>query len=353
MTTNAENQGHGENPPKDNQPEPTRDGGGIEYNPNPKPPLPGYERTTNILGQPIVDVYNPNLAAETPKKTVEHLVDQHIIDYYLPADVCYAATTTHTWDQYKTLQKQGTLPTPAKPEDIYLTSSNLLDKPGSHPAILVETHVYNLADLRSGSHTPQWKHCHLYQIGPDDTQQYQEDHNTELYLHIYEEAQEKIQRWSNLINVGGVVDDESLPRFLPEPAIQAIHENDEQAPGWTHLKLWNMKDLWLDAATFKPEPPQPPLTNAYLKTPMRQRLLKPLLRDEEAEQRENITNQRFNGRFNQQFDPFIQQPGETLTEGLGQQLRQAFRGAPTISQAAKQFANRWQAAYRQANRNTR
>lgn len=349
MTTNAENQGPGENPPKDNQPEPTWDGGGIEYNPNPGPPLPGYERTTNILGWPIVDVYNPNLAAETPKQTVRHLVDHCLIDYYLPADVCYADTTAHIWDQYKTLQKQGGLPTPANPEDIYLTSSNLIDKPGENPAILVETRVYNLADLRSGYHTPQWKHCHLYQIGPDDTPQYEEDPGTELYLRIYQEAQEKIQRWSKLINIGGVVDDKSLPHFLPEPAIQAIFEADEPAPGWSKTKLWNMKDLWLDAATFKPEPPKPPkppLTNAYLKTPLRQRFLKPLLRDEEAERRENITNQRFNRSFNQQFDPSIQQTGENLTEGLQQQLREAFRGAPTIKQAADQFAKRWRATYR-------
>lgn len=69
MSTNAENQGPGENPPTNNQPEPTRDGGGIEYNPNPEPPQPGYERITNILGQPIADVYNPHLAADpTPRE---------------------------------------------------------------------------------------------------------------------------------------------------------------------------------------------------------------------------------------------------------------------------------------------
>lgn len=67
MSTNAENQGAGENPPTNNQPEPTRVGGGIEYNPKPEPPQPGYERITDILGRPIVDVYNPHLAADPPQ----------------------------------------------------------------------------------------------------------------------------------------------------------------------------------------------------------------------------------------------------------------------------------------------
>ena len=68
MTTNAEN-----------QPEPTRDGGGIEYNPNPEPPQPGYERITDVLGRPIVDVYNPHLAADPPQQNPRSYYNYRIL----------------------------------------------------------------------------------------------------------------------------------------------------------------------------------------------------------------------------------------------------------------------------------
>lgn len=335
MNTNAENQGSGENP--------THDENSIKSNPNPGPPQPGYERITDILGRPIVDVYNPDLAETTwhtqnpNNQILKQIAESSLIDYYLPPDICYAVTTYDIWDHYKTLQKQKKLPTPANPEDIYLASSNLLDKPGEHPAVLVETNVYNIENLRGGRHTPMWKNYHLYEIGPDDIEQYQEDHNTELYRYIYEEAHEQLTRLS-LVDIGHLITDDELPYIIPEPAIKAIDEADQPPAGET--KLWNMKGLLLDASVFKPQPPQPPLAEAYLNVPHLQPYLQPLLRDQEAEQRENVTRRRFNQHFNQQFDFATGcYPGENITKALQQRLKEAFRGAPTIHQTIEQYVN--------------
>ena len=98
---------------------------------------------------------------------------------------------------------------------------------------------------------------------------------------------------------------------------------------------------------FKPQPPQPPLAEAYLNVPHLQPYLQPLLRDQEAEQRENITKQRFNQYFNQQFDPTTGcYPGENITEALQQRLKEALRGGPTIHQAIEQYGGNRRNIYR-------
>ena len=292
MSTNAENQGPGENPPTNNQPEPIRDGGGIEYNPNPEPPQPGFERITNILGRPIVDVYNPNLAAETPKQTVKHPIDHYEPNtnaekprsYYNyrvlahpapqpPADNQDARIFTPTRHQLPNGLTLTTNPDPmvenfyqnfiatawhgqlkGQPNHLdfsstYLVLTNLFGTtehaPG--PRIMAHSAVYSFLDLLQGETITNCWCITIHPVGEDSLGDYEQG-NEEFYQQTLEKHQVNVKRLGLVDTNISLFDDELCELFHPNICDDlAKPVQDWVAKAETKWEyLWHVNTIFVD-----------------------------------------------------------------------------------------------------------
>lgn len=283
MTTNAENQGHKENPHKDNQSEPTRDENGIEYNPNPEPPQPGYERITNILGWPIVDVYNPHLAAETTNtKTTDGGFPRSYYNYRVlgqptpqPAaagqDARIFTRARHRLPNGRTLttnpdpmveafyqhfiaaawhgQLKGQ-PNHLDPCSTYLVLTNLFGttENAPNPRIMAHSAVYNLQDLLKGETTTDCWCITIHPVGENNLGDYEQG-NEEFYQQTLEKHQVNVKRLG-LVDTGiSLFDDELCELFHPsicddlaKPVQDWVAKAETK---WEHL--WHVNTVFVDA----------------------------------------------------------------------------------------------------------
>lgn len=243
MTTNAESQGPGENPAKNSQPKPTRDENGIEYNPNPEPPQPGYERITNILGRPIVDVYNPHLAADPPRQNPRSYYNYRILNGpspQPPADHQDARIFTPTRHQLPNGLTLTTNPDPmvenfyqnfiaaawhgqlkGQPNhpdssSTYLVLTNLFGttEHAPNPRIMAHSAVYSLQDLLRGEPTTNCWCITIHPVGEDSLGDYEQG-NEEFYQQILEKHQVNVHRLGLVDMDISLFDDELRELFHP------------------------------------------------------------------------------------------------------------------------------------------
>lgn len=284
MTTNAENQGPGENPPTNNQPEPTRDGGGIEYNPNPEPPQPGYERITNILGQPIVDVYNPHLAAEPPRQNPRGYYNYRILGSPTPqppADHQDARIFTRARHQLPNGLTLTTNPDPIMeafyqnfiaaacrgqlkgqpnhldPASTYLVLTHLfgtLDG-APNPRIMAHSAVYSLLDLRKEEPITDCWCVTIHPVGDNNLDDYEQG-NEEFYQQILEKHQVNVRRLGLVDMDISLFDDELCELFHPSICDDlAKPVQDWVAKAETKWEyLWHVNTIFVDTPTSKVEP---------------------------------------------------------------------------------------------------
>lgn len=300
MTTNAENQGPGENPPTNNQPEPTRDGGGIEYNPNPEPPQPGYERITNILGQPIVDVYNSNLAVE-PRSYYNYRVLAHPAPQP-PADNQDArifAPTRHQLPNGLTLttnpdpmvenfyqnfiaaawhgQLKGQ-PNHLDPSSTYLVLTHLFGTtehvPG--PRIMAHSAVYRLQDLLGGEPATNCWCITIHPVGENNFSDYEQG-NEEFYQQTLEKHQVNVHRLGLVDTNITLYDDELCELFHPNICDDlAKPVQDWVAKAETKWEyLWHVNAVFVDA-----DPTNANLAETTHQEASTQAYLQPLLKTE-------------------------------------------------------------------------
>ena len=314
MSTNAENQVPGEN-----QPEPTRDENGIEYNPNPEPPQHGFERITDILGRPIVDVYNPNLAAETPKQTVKHPIDHYEPNtnaekprsYYNyrvlahpapqpPADNQDARIFTPTRHQLPNGLTLTTNPDPMvenfyqnfiaaawhgqlkgqpnhlDPSNTYLVLTHLFGTtehaPG--PRIMAHSAVYSLLDLRKEKTITDCWCITIHPVGEDNLGDYEQG-NEEFYQQTLEKHQVNVHRLG-LVDTGiSLFDDELCELFHPNICDDlAKPVQDWVAKAETKWEyLWHVNAVFVDT-----DPTIADLVESATPTVSTQAYLQPLLK---------------------------------------------------------------------------
>ena len=283
MSTNAENQGPRENPPTNNQPEPTRDGGGIEYNPNPEPPQPGYERITNILGQPIVDVYNPHLAAEPPRQNPRSYYNYRILGSTTPqppADHQNARIFTPTRHQLPNGLTLTTNPDPmvenfyqnfiaaawhrqlkGQPNHLdfsstYLVLTNLFGttEHAPNPRIMAHSAVYSFLDLLQGETTTNCWCITIHPVGEDSLDDYEQG-NEEFYQQTLEKHQVNV-RSLGLVDMDiSLFDDELRELFHPnicddlaKPVQNWVAKAETK---WEYL--WHVNTIFVDTPTSKVE----------------------------------------------------------------------------------------------------
>lgn len=276
MSTNAENQGPGENPPTNNQPEPTRDGGGIEYNPNPEPPQPGYERITNILGQPIVDVYNPHLAADPPRQTPRGYYNYRILGSPTPqppADHQDARIFTRARHQLPNGLTLTTNPDPmveafyqnfiaaawhgqlkGQPNHLdfsstYLVLTNLFGttEHAPNPRIMAHSAVYSFLDLLQGETTTNCWCITIHPVGEDSLDDYEQG-NEEFYQQTLEKHQVNV-RSLGLVDMDiSLFDDELRELFhsnicddLTKPVQDWVAKAETK---WEYL--WHVNTIFVD-----------------------------------------------------------------------------------------------------------
>lgn len=283
MTTNAENQGPGENPPTNNQPEPTRDANGIEYNPNPEPPLPGYERITNILGQPIVDVYNPHLAAEPPRQNPRSYYNYRILGSPTaqpPADNQDARIFTRARHQLPNGLTLTTNPDPMveafyqnfiaaacrgqlkgqpnhlDPASTYLVLTHLfgtLDG-APNPRIMAHSAVYSLLDLRKEEPITDCWCVTIHPVGNNNLDDYEQG-NEEFYQQILEKHQVNVRRLGLVDMDISLFDDELCELFHPSICDDlAKPVQDWVAKAETKWEyLWHVNTIFVDTPTSKVE----------------------------------------------------------------------------------------------------
>lgn len=283
MTTNAENQGPGENPPTNNQPEPTRDANGIEYNPNPEPPLPGYERITNILGQPIVDVYNPHLAAEPPRQNPRSYYNYRILGSPTaqpPADNQDARIFTRARHQLPNGLTLTTNPDPMveafyqnfiaaacrgqlkgqpnhlDPASTYLVLTHLfgtLDG-APNPRIMAHSAVYSLLDLRKEEPITDCWCVTIHPVGDNNLDDYEQG-NEEFYQQILEKHQVNVRRLGLVDMDISLFDDELCELFHPSICDDlAKPVQDWVAKAETKWEyLWHVNTIFVDTPTSKVE----------------------------------------------------------------------------------------------------
>ena len=300
MSTNAENQGPGENPPPNNQPEPTRDGGGIEYNPNPEPPQPGFERITDILGRPIVDVYNPNLAAE-PSPLLQ-LPRSSPPGAAAPADHQDARVFTPTRHQLPNGLTLTTNPDPmveafyqnfiaaacrgqlkGQPNHLdfsstYLVLTNLFGTtehaPG--PRIMAHSAVYSFLDLLQGEIITNCWCITIHPVGEDSLGDYEQG-NEEFYQQTLEKHQVNVHRLGLVDMDISLFDDELCELFHPNICDDlAKPVQDWVAKAETKWEyLWHVNTVFVDA-----DPTIADLVESATPTASTQAYLQPLLKTE-------------------------------------------------------------------------
>lgn len=279
MTTNAENQGPGEN-----SPEPTRDENGIEYNPNPEPPQPGFERITDVLGRPIVDVYNPNLVAKTtggdfPRSYYNYRVlgqpaphpaadnqDARIFTrarHQLPNG--YTLTTNPDpmmeafYQNFIAAAWHGQLkeqPNHLDPSSTYLVLTHLFGTTDGapNPRIMAHSAVYSLLDLFKGETTTNCWCITIHPVGENNLDDYEQG-NEEFYQQILEKHQVNVRRLG-LVDTGiSLFDDELCEIFHPsicDDLAKPVQDWVEKAETkWEYL--WHVNTIFVDTPTSKVE----------------------------------------------------------------------------------------------------
>lgn len=302
MTTNAENQGPGEN-----SPEPTRDGGGIEYNPNPEPPQPGFERITDVLGRPIVDVYNPNLAAETPQQNPRSYYNYRILAGPTPqpaADNQDARIFTRARHQLPNGLTLTTNPDPIMeafyqnfiaaawhgqlkgqpnhldPSSTYLVLTHLfgtLDG-APNPRIMAHSAVYSLQDLLGGEPTTNYWCITIHPVGENNLGDYEQG-NEEFYQQTLEKHYVNVHRLGLVDTDISLFDDELQELFHPgicddlaKPVQDWVAKAETK---WEYL--WHVNTIFVDT-----NPADTNLTEATHQEASTQAYLQPLLETEPA-----------------------------------------------------------------------
>lgn len=278
MTTNAKNQGHGGNPHKDNQSEPTRDANGIEYKPNPEPPLPGYERITDVLGRPIVDVYNPNLVAKTtgggfPRSYYNYRVlgqpaphpaaDNQNARIFTRArhqlSNGYTLTTNPDpmmeafYQNFIAAAWHGQLkgqPNHLDPGSTYLVLTHLFGTTDGapNPRIMAHSAVYNLLDLLKGKTTTDCWCITIHPVGEDNLGDYEQG-NEEYYQKTLEKHYVNVHRLGLVDTDVSLFDDELCELFHPgvcddlaEPVQDWVAKAETK---WEYL--WHVNAIFVDA----------------------------------------------------------------------------------------------------------
>lgn len=311
MSTNAENQGPGENPPTNNQPEPTRDGGGIEYNPNPEPPLPGYERITNILGRPIVDVYNPHLAAEPPRQNPRSYYNYRVLGQPTPqppADHQDARIFTPTRHQLPNGLTLTTNPDPMvenfyqnfiaaacrgqlegqpnhlDPSSTYLVLTNLFDttEHAPNPRIMAHSAVYSLQNLLKGETITNCWCITIHPVGENNLGDYEQG-NEEFYQQTLEKHYVNVHRLGLVDTDISLFDDELRELFHPnicDDLAKPVQDWVEKAATkWEYL--WHVNAIFVDVdptiAGLMESASQETSTQAYLQPLLTKRQKKPKL----------------------------------------------------------------------------
>lgn len=268
MTTNAENQGPGENPPTNNQPE---------------PPLPGYERITNILGQPIVDVYNPHLAAEPPRQNPRSYYNYRILGSPTaqpPADNQDARIFTRARHQLPNGLTLTTNPDPMveafyqnfiaaacrgqlkgqpnhlDPASTYLVLTHLfgtLDG-APNPRIMAHSAVYSLLDLRKEEPITDCWCVTIHPVGDNNLDDYEQG-NEEFYQQILEKHQVNVRRLGLVDMDISLFDDELCELFHPSICDDlAKPVQDWVAKAETKWEyLWHVNTIFVDTPTSKVE----------------------------------------------------------------------------------------------------
>lgn len=285
------------------QPKITRDANGIEYNPNPEPPQPSYERITNILGQPIVDVYNPNLAAEPPRENPRSYYNYRVLDQPTPQPAAenqdariftptrhqlpngYTLTTNpdpmmeafyrnligfsfHPWS--KTILKKYDL------SSTYLVLTNLFGTTDGapNPRIMAHSAVYNLLDLFKGETTTNCWCITIHPVGEDNLGDYEQG-NEEFYQQILEKHQVNVRRLG-LVDTGiSLFDDELCELFHPnicddlaKPVQNWVAKAETK---WEYL--WHVNTIFVDT-----DPTTADLVESATPTASTQAYLQPLLK---------------------------------------------------------------------------
>lgn len=279
MTTNAENQGPGEN-----SPEPTRDENGIEYNPNPEPPQPGFERITDVLGRPIVDVYNPNLVAKTtgggfPRSYYNYRVlgqpaphpaadnqDARIFTrarHQLPNG--YTLTTNPDpmmeafYQNFIAAAWHGQLkgqPNHLDPGSTYLVLTHLFGTTDGapNPRIMAHSAVYNLLDLLKGKTTTDCWCITIHPVGEDNLGDYEQG-NEEYYQKTLEKHYVNVHRLGLVDTDVSLFDDELCELFHPsicddlaKPVQNWVAKAETK---WEYL--WHVNTIFVDTPTSEVE----------------------------------------------------------------------------------------------------
>lgn len=261
-----------------------RDGGGIEYNPNPEPPLPGYERITDILGRPIVDVYNPNLAAGTPSGGYPHsYYNYRVLGQPTPqpaADNQDARIFTPTRHQLPNGLTLTTNPDPMvenfyqnfiaaawhgqlkgqlnhlDPSSTYLVFTNLFGTTDGapNPRIMAHSAVYSLLNLRKGETTTDCWCITIHPVGENNLDDYEQG-NEEFYQQILEKHQVNVRRLG-LVGIDiSLFDDELCEIFHPsicDDLAKPVQDWVEKAETkWEYL--WHVNTIFVDTPTSKVE----------------------------------------------------------------------------------------------------
>lgn len=260
------------------KPKTRRDGNGIEYNPNPEPPLPGYERITDVLGRPIVDVYNPNLAAETtgggfPRSYYNY----RVLDQPTPQPAAVnqdARIFTPTRHQLPNGYTLTTNPDPMmeafyqnlisfsfnpgnktilekySPSSTYLVLTSLFGTTDGapNPRIMAHSAVYSLLDLLKEKTTTNCWCITIHPVGEDSLGDYEQG-NEEFYQQILEKHQVNVRRLG-LVDTGiSLFDDELCELFHPnicddlaKPVQNWVAKAETK---WEYL--WHVNAIFVDA----------------------------------------------------------------------------------------------------------
>lgn len=278
MTTNAENQGPGEN-----SPEPTRDENGIEYNPNPEPPQPGFERITDVLGRPIVDVYNPNLAEDPPRGNPRSYYNYRVLGQPAPQpaaenqDARIFTPTRHQlpngltfttnpdpmvenfYQNFIAAAWHGQLkgqPNHLDPANTYLVLTHLFGTTDGapNPRIMAHSAVYSLQDLLRGETTTNCWCITIHPVEENNLDDYEQG-NEEFYQQTLEKHQVNVHRLGLVDMDISLFDDELCELFHPNICDDlAKPVQDWVAKAETKWEyLWHVNTIFVDNPTPKVE----------------------------------------------------------------------------------------------------
>lgn len=298
-----------------------RDANGIEYNPNPEPPLPGYERITDILGRPIVDVYNPNLAAEntgggfprsyynyrvlgqpTPQPAADNQ-DARIFTrarHQLPNGLTLTIGPDPMMEAfYRNFIRFGfdsgnkTILEKYGPSSTYLVLTNLFGTTDGapNPRIMAHSAVYSLLNLWKGETITDCWCITIHPIGENNLGDYEQG-NEEFYQKILEQHQVNVHRLGLVDTDISLFDNELCELFHPgvcDDLARPVQDWVAKAKTkWEYL--WHVNAIFVDAdladANLAEATSPGASTQAYS-----QPLLKtePTAADKAAKETENIT----------------------------------------------------------------